>query len=74
MLIRNILQYILILILLHGLCNTVRCVKHSFLLYVHKFRMTRMWVERKWIVVHGKKSALNVFPPINISSLQQQCR
>jgi hypothetical protein len=30
------------------LCNTVHCVKKtSFLLHVHKFKMSIMWVERK---------------------------
>jgi hypothetical protein len=34
--------------------------KICFLLYVHKFRMTRMCVKRKWIGMHGnKKSDLN---------------
>jgi hypothetical protein len=43
------------------LCNTVSHIKISFLLHVHKFRMTRMSVERKWIDMHGnKKSDLNV--------------
>jgi hypothetical protein len=30
-----------------------------FLLHAHKFRMTGMCVERKWIDMHGKKSNLN---------------
>jgi hypothetical protein len=29
------------------LCNTVHCVKNSFLLHVHKFRMIIVCVERK---------------------------
>jgi hypothetical protein len=34
--------------------------KICFLLHVHKFRMTRMCVENKWIDMHGnKKSDLN---------------
>jgi hypothetical protein len=35
--------------------------KNRFLLYVYKFRMTIMCVERKWIDMHGnKKSDFNV--------------
>jgi hypothetical protein len=37
------------------LCNTVRRIKISFMLHVHKFRMTRMCVKRKWIDMHGNK-------------------
>jgi hypothetical protein len=29
--------------------------KISFLQHVHKFRMIIMWVERKWIDMHGNK-------------------
>jgi hypothetical protein len=42
------------------LCNIVGRIKISFLLHVHKFRMTRMCVERKLIHMHvNKKSYLN---------------
>ena len=40
-------------------------VKNCFLLHAHKFRMTGICDERKWIDMHGnKKSYSNVlFPP-----------
>jgi hypothetical protein len=38
----------------------VHRVKNCFLLHAHKFRMTRMCFERKWIDMHeNKKSDLN---------------
>jgi hypothetical protein len=36
----------------------VRCVKISFLLHLHKFRMIIMCAERKWIVMHRKTKNL----------------
>jgi hypothetical protein len=40
------------------LCNSVHCVKICFLLHAHKFRMTGMCDERKWIGMHGNKKIL----------------
>jgi hypothetical protein len=37
------------------LCSVVHCIKICFLLYAHKFRVTRMCVERKWIDMHANK-------------------
>jgi hypothetical protein len=44
-------------------------IKFSFLLYTHKFRMTRMCVERELISMHGNKKLIknlildDLFPP-----------
>ena len=40
------------------LCKSVHCVKICFLLHAHKFRMTGMCDERKWIGMHGNKKIL----------------
>jgi hypothetical protein len=43
--------------MLHGVdIYAVWCTVYIiyFLLHAHKFRMTRMCVERKWIDMHGK--------------------
>jgi archaellum biogenesis ATPase FlaH len=37
------------------LCNEVRYIKICFMLHAHKFRVTRMCIERKWIDMHGNK-------------------
>jgi hypothetical protein len=45
------------------LCNVLRCVKICLLFHAHKFRMTRMCVEIKWIDMHGKTDLNALFPP-----------
>jgi hypothetical protein len=48
--------------------------KICLLSYAHKFSMIRMWVERKWIDMHEKKSDFQCFISfINKWSLQQLC-
>jgi hypothetical protein len=39
------------------LCTVVQCEKICFLLHAYKFRMTRMYVEKKWIDMHGNKKS-----------------
>jgi hypothetical protein len=55
------------------LCSVVHRIKICFMLHAHKFKMKRMWVERKWIDMHENKKirfkCLISF--INIRSLQQ---
>jgi hypothetical protein len=42
------------------LCKSVYYIKICFLLHAHKFRMTVLCDERKWIGMHGnRKSYLN---------------
>jgi hypothetical protein len=43
------------------LCNLVHCVKFCFLSHEHKFRMTRMCDERKWIDMHENKKLYLIF-------------
>jgi hypothetical protein len=39
------------------LCNSAHCVKICYLLHAHKIRMTKMYDERKYIGMHGKKKS-----------------
>jgi hypothetical protein len=58
-----------------GICNSVYCVKICFLLHAHKFRMTGMCDERKYIGMNGNKKILFkcFISSMNIGSLQQPC-
>jgi hypothetical protein len=43
------------------LCNSVHYVKICYLLHAHKIRMTKIYDERKWIDIYGKKSYLMLY-------------
>jgi hypothetical protein len=57
------------------LCNLIYCVKICFLLYAHKFRMTRFAMKGNQLAcMKTKKNLFKCFiSSINIRSLQQPC-